>query len=84
VVNATKDRFDAKRAVALVRRFKVLKVAKGKKLVTHDLHSNDLSDEEIVSLVVGPSGNLRAPTIARSRSLVVGFSPEAYAEVLGS
>lgn len=41
------------------------------------------SDEEILKLVLGPSGNLRAPAWTRGKTLVVGFNPEAYDTVFG-
>ena len=40
--------------------------------------------EEILKSVMGPSGNLRAPTWKIDREFLVGFSPEQYQEVLGS
>lgn len=36
-----------------------------------------------LSAIVGPTGNLRAPTIVRGKTLLVGFNEEAYREVLG-
>jgi hypothetical protein len=36
---------------------------------------------ELLKLVMGPSGNLRAPAIRAGKTLLVGFSDEAYTEV---
>jgi hypothetical protein len=33
---------------------------------------------------LGPSGNLKAPTFRKGSTLVVGFSEEAYQQVLGT
>ena len=33
--------------------------------------------------LLGPTGNLRAPTARVGKTLVVGFNPEVYSEVLG-
>jgi hypothetical protein len=33
--------------------------------------------------MIGPSGNLRAPTIRKGKKLLIGFEPGAYEEVLG-
>ena len=33
--------------------------------------------------VIGPSGNLRAPTLRVGKTWLVGFSEEAYAEKFG-
>lgn len=33
------------------------------------------------SLLIGPSGNLRAPTIRQGKTLIVGFDEETYAKL---
>ena len=40
-------------------------------------------DDTLAAHVLGPTGNLRAPTLRRGKTLLVGFSEEAYREVLG-
>ena len=37
--------------------------------------------EEILKDVIGPSGNLRAPTWRIGNEFIVGFNPELYEEV---
>ncbi|MBL8960267.1 MAG: hypothetical protein JNJ98_10475 [Gemmatimonadetes bacterium] len=37
---------------------------------------------EVLAALLGPSGNLRAPTVRRGRTLLVGFVPEVYDEVV--
>ena len=39
-------------------------------------------DDELASLLLGPSGNLRAPTLRRGNTLIVGFEPGAYSHLL--
>ena len=39
--------------------------------------------QQFESLLIGPSGNLRAPTLRRGRTLLVGFDEATYAKVLG-
>lgn len=41
------------------------------------------SDDEIAELIIGPSGNLRAPALRVGKKLLVGFEEGAYREVLG-
>ncbi len=36
------------------------------------------SKAEIAALLIGPSGNLRAPTARKGRTLLVGFDEETY------
>ena len=46
---------------------------------------NPASDnkENILKDVIGPSGNLRAPTWRIGNEFIVGFNPELYEEVFG-
>jgi arsenate reductase-like glutaredoxin family protein len=57
-----------------------LLVAKGKKLV--DLKLGDIDKAELERLVIGPSGNLRAPTFLRGKKAMVGYHEEGYAAFL--
>lgn len=57
-------------------------VAKGKKVVTFEPGKQDFDREAFEKAVIGPSGNLRAPTIRTGKTWFVGFSEEAYAERL--
>ena len=38
----------------------------------------------VLALVIGPTGNLRAPTARIGKTLVVGFNEEMYRELLGT
>ncbi len=42
------------------------------------------SAAELDALLLGPTGKLRAPTFKKGKTLMVGFTPEAYAKGLGS
>lgn len=62
-----------------------LYVAKGKKVVHFDLRTNPPPDlQEIVPLMLGPTGNLRAPTLRKGRTLIIGFDESTYKAVLDS
>ena len=69
-------------AVALARECDTLIVAKGKKVTTFDL-AGDPGDA-MVDAMLGPTGNLRAPTVRSGKTLLVGFNEERYASVLAS
>lgn len=60
---------------------KRLIVAKGKKHESHDL--GKVKGAARADLVLGPSGNLRAPTLLVGDTVVVGFHPEVYEELFG-
>ena len=57
-------------------------VGRGKKFAK--LLSSDLKvTEEAMRTMLGPTGNLRAPTLRLGRTLVVGFCEPMYDEVFG-
>ena len=60
-----------------------LLVAKGKKVVELDLKKDKPSQEEILKLILGPTGNLRAPTLKVGKKLVIGFDETMYKGVFG-
>ena len=60
-----------------------LYATKGKKVIHVDLRREKPDRAMLESLLVGPSGNLRAPTLRRGRTLLVGFDEATYAKVLG-
>jgi hypothetical protein len=57
-------------------------IGRGKKVVTFDMKSDPPDDETLLVHLLGPTGNLRAPTLRRGRTLLVGFSEEAYRQEL--
>ncbi len=67
-------------AAELAAQAKTLVVAKGKNVSDFDL-SGTVSDEAITAML-GPTGNLRAPTLKVGKTLLVGFNEERYSEVL--
>jgi len=42
----------------------------------------DAAIEEVLAVALGPTGNLRAPTFRKGKTLVVGFDESAYQKVL--
>ncbi len=76
-VNATKNRHGKKDALALASKAKKLIAAKGTKITELDLTKKP-SDREILALMLGPTGNLRAPTIRVGQTLYIGFPKEGF------
>ena len=58
-------------------------VVKGKRVVHVDLRKGKPAKVELLQLLLGPTGNLRAPTIRKGRTLLVGFDEATYKKVLG-
>ena len=57
-------------------------VARGKKVVTFDM-TVPPDDDTLAAALLGPTGNLKAPTLRIGETLLVGFGEAAYAQVLG-
>lgn len=76
--DATKERRGQKEALALARAADQVVVAKGKKLVTFDMKKDRPDDATLAAHLLGPTGNLRAPTIRLGQTLLVGFHEDAY------
>ena len=53
-------------------------MAKGKKVLTFRPGKPDYDAEEVRKVSIGPSGNLRAPTLRAGKAWYVGFSEDAY------
>ena len=60
-----------------------LYVVRGKRVVHVDLTKDKPGRAALLGLLLGPTGNLRAPTIRKGRTLLVGFDEATYRRVLG-
>ncbi|MBI2810860.1 MAG: hypothetical protein HYX67_08545 [Candidatus Melainabacteria bacterium] len=81
-VDAKKTRIGPDEAVAMARKFDEIYASKGTKLVHLDLKKEKIDDDQLKGLIVGPSGNLRAPTLQVGKILLIGFNEESYSKVL--
>lgn len=82
-VDARKKRFDGANALTLLDGMEKLVAARGKKIVEFDLKKDRPTDEVLLTHLLGPTGNLRAPTARIGKTLLVGFNPEAYEQIIG-
>jgi arsenate reductase-like glutaredoxin family protein len=69
-------------ALQLAKAAQKIIVAKGKKLVVLDMRVDAPDDQMLLSHLLGPTGHLRAPTVRRGKTLLVGFNDEAYQQML--
>jgi arsenate reductase-like glutaredoxin family protein len=69
--------------LALARAASTLFVAKGKKIVKLNMKRDSPTDEELKKLMLGRSGTLRAPTLRRGKTLLVGYNADLYGTALG-
>lgn len=82
-VNARKERLDAGTTRALLSSVSDVVAVKGKKTLRFSLDASATPSDGLLAAVMGPSGNLRAPALRVGTTLVVGFRPDLYEEILG-
>lgn len=82
-MDARKDTHQKADALKLIKSATHIYAAKGKKVVELNLKADKPTEEEILKLVLGPTGNLRAPTLRVGKKLIVGFNEEMYDSVFG-
>jgi arsenate reductase-like glutaredoxin family protein len=82
VQDAKKETQGAKQALALARSAARLVVARGKKVLVFDMKKTPPDDATLLAHLLGPTGNLRAPTVRKGKTLLVGFQEGAYKELL--
>ncbi|MEZ4456207.1 MAG: ArsC family (seleno)protein [Gemmatimonadales bacterium] len=77
-VDAKKQTIPGRQALAVLEGIDQLYVTKGRKVLHFDLKRDQPSRADLAAVLIGPSGNLRAPTVRRGRTLLVGFDQETY------
>ena len=83
-IDARKERYGDSEALELLDGKSTLLVAKGKKVTKVDLRKDRPEDSALTLLMLGPTGNLRAPTLIVGKKVVIGFNQELYEEVFGA
>jgi arsenate reductase-like glutaredoxin family protein len=57
--------------------------AKGKKVTTLDLQSAPPADDVLAGLMLGPTGNLRAPIMRVGQTILIGYNEQAFTDIFG-
>ena len=70
----------AKDAKELASKATKVMVFKGKKI--SDLKCSKNPDKALIEAMLGPTGNLRAPTIVFGKTVLVGFNEEEFKKAL--
>ena len=81
LTDAKKQKQGPEEALALAANADTLYATKGKKVIHLDMKKGKPSKEEVLALMIGPSGNLRAPTIVKGKTLLIGFDQQTFAEL---
>ncbi len=82
-MDAKKATIDPEEALRLAREADELVAMRGKKVVRVDMRRDKPDEATLRSLILGPSGNLRAPALRVGRTLLVGFDETTYRRLLG-
>ena len=82
VADAGKEKRGRAEALALAKAAAKVVAAKGKKIVAFDMKRDPPDEETLLGHMLGPTGNLRAPTIRKGKNLYVGFNEETYKDFL--
>ena len=69
-----------KEAAALAKQASKVIVAKGKKVTEFP---GGKAGADVVAAMLGPTGNLRAPTLRSGKTVIVGFNEEVFGRVFG-
>jgi arsenate reductase-like glutaredoxin family protein len=67
----------------MARASRRLIAAKGKKVTTIDLQSAPPADDVLAGLMLGPTGNLRAPIMRVGQTILVGYNDQAFTDIFG-
>jgi arsenate reductase-like glutaredoxin family protein len=86
---AVADQTDAKKAtikgdaaLGVLKNVDEIYAAKGKQIVHVDLRRAKPPKADLLAVLLGPTGNLRAPTLRKGRTLIVGFDEATYKRLL--
>jgi hypothetical protein len=82
-VDARKQRFEAQDLPQLMRGARSVLVAKGKKSWRFEPAEGGDVWERLAAVAIGPTGNLRAPTLKLGSRWIVGFGEPTWSEELG-
>lgn len=74
--SAGRDPIEGEAALSVLAGTTDLYVAKGKKVVHVDLAKDRPSDDELLAMLLGRSGKLRAPTMKVGSKVLVGYNEE--------
>lgn len=82
-MNASKERIGEDALEELFSGGRTVVAAKGKKVVRIDLAKDEDAADQLVTVALGPTGNLRAPTARVGKTWLIGFNEDEYGKVFG-
>ena len=82
--DAGKNRKGRDEALRLAKSAERVVVGRGKNVLVFDMKKAPPDDDTLAGYLLGPTGNLKAPTLRLGKTLLVGFSEAAYQQILGA
>ena len=82
IVDARKNTITQDEVDSVLSRVNQIYSCKGKKVDHINLTAKAHDKESVLKLIIGPTGNLRAPSIIIDKTLLVGFNEEAFDKLL--
>lgn len=81
-VDAKKETISSSKALSVIEGCTELHATRGKQVIDVKLGKERPGDADLKALLVGPTGNLRAPTIRVGKRVLVGFNQAMYDKYL--
>jgi arsenate reductase-like glutaredoxin family protein len=81
-VDARKAPIRGREALGVIEEVDEIYAVKGKKVIHLDLRTARPDEQALLEVLLGPTGNLRAPALRRGRTLIVGFDEPTYERLL--
>lgn len=75
------EKLGANDALRLAKAATLVIVSKGNRVDRFSTQAGTPNDEPLLERMLGPTGNLRAPTICYSKTVLVGFNEEVFTEI---
>lgn len=82
-MNATKERIGEDALEELFDGAKKIVAAKGKRVTVLEPGKDSDALAALADVALGPTGNLRAPTLRVGKTWLIGFNEDEYGKVLG-
>ena len=67
----------------MARKAHRLVAAKGKKVTTLDFQTTPPAEDVLAGLMLGPTGNFRAPVMRVGQTILVGYNDQAFTDIFG-
>lgn len=70
-------------ALRLAKQVDEIYATKGRQVIHVNLKKDKPDEDTLTNLLIGRTGNLRAPVIRKGRTLIVGFDEATYMRLVG-